>query len=228
MENAPAPVPSHAAQSPGAGPWPARLRPGRAAGLLLVGILAAVGAWALAGLRGGRQPASALMPGSPAIVPATARSAHSSEEALPVVGNPAPDFALEDLSGRTVRLSALRGRPVLINFWATWCPPCLKEMPEIERFYARYRDRLEVLGVDLAEPRERVEAFVRQGGYSWTFLLDTTGRVTERYLVMGLPTSFFVDARGIVRARHIGPMTYEQMEQYAAVAGVSVAPGRGR
>lgn len=145
-----------------------------------------------------------------------------------MVGNPAPDFALQDLQGRTVRLSDLRGRPVLINFWATWCGPCRKEMPELQRFYARYGDQMELLGVDLAEPRERVEAFVRQGGYGWTFVLDSSGRVAEQYLVMGLPTSFFVDAEGIVRARHIGPMTYRQMEQYAAQAGLGPAAGSRR
>ena len=229
MERTAPPVP-HAPQPPAANPCsrPARPGQGRVAGLLLTGILLlAAGAWAVGAFFGGRRPASVALPGSPAIVPAAPGAAHPGD-VLPVVGNPAPDFALEDLSGRTVRLGELKGRPVLINFWATWCPPCLKEIPEIQRFYARYRGQLEVLGVDVAEPRERVEAFVRRGGYSWTFLLDTHGRVTEQYLVMGLPTSFFLDAGGIVRARHIGPMTYEQMEQYAALAGLPAAPGESR
>ena len=170
-----------------------------------------------------RQPAAPAAPDPHPIVPAPDRPA-SGGPTLPVVGNPAPDFTLPSLSGDPVRLVSLKGRPVFINFWATWCPPCLKEMPEIARLHQRYAGRLEVLGVDLAEPRERVEAFVREAGYGWTFLLDSAGHVAEQYLVMGLPTSFFVDPAGIVRARHIGPMTYEQMEAYARQAGL-VGPG---
>ncbi|HEY8486145.1 MAG TPA: TlpA disulfide reductase family protein [Limnochordales bacterium] len=140
------------------------------------------------------------------------------------MGNPAPDFALEDLSGRTVRLSSLRGRPVLLNFWATWCPPCLKELPELAGFHRRFQGRWEVVGVDVGEPRERVEAFVRRAGFGWTFLLDSSSRVAEAYLVVGLPTTYFIDAAGVVRARHLGPLTAEQLEYYRRVTEAAAPP----
>lgn len=140
---------------------------------------------------------------------------------MPVVGNPAPDLVLADLAGRSVRLSTQwRGRPALLNFWATWCVPCRQEMPEIRRFHREFGNRVAVIGIDLAEPREVVEAYVREGDYRWTFLLDSAGRAAEAYLVVALPTTFFIGPDGIIRAKHLGPMRYEQMVRYGEMAGM--------
>lgn len=198
---------------------------------------AAAASW-FAGLRpsgapgaGGREAGSAsgaILSESPAAtalsdsaVVARAESGVSAA-GLPEVGRPAPDFTLPDLDGRRVRLSDLRGKAVLINFWATWCPPCREEMPQIEAFYRRYRDRTEVLGIDVGESAEQVRAFLDNNPYSWHFLLDTNFQVTDRYRVFAIPTSYFIDKDGIIRGLYMGAVNAERIRALARQAGVDV------
>ena len=137
----------------------------------------------------------------------------------PEIGHPAPDFILSDIEGNPFRLSDLRGKVVFINFWATWCPPCRAEMPEIEAVYQEYKDKdVVVVGVDILETRDEVTQFVQQGGYSWTFVLDTTGQVSASYKITAIPASFFLDTEGIIRAVTIGAMTKRAMEAKLATA----------
>ncbi|QBS36725.1 TlpA family protein disulfide reductase [Thermaerobacter sp. FW80] len=136
----------------------------------------------------------------------------------PVVapGTPAPDFELRNLDGRPVRLSDFRGKVVFLNFWASWCYPCRQEMPEIRKLVAEEPDDLVVLGVttsDKASPQE-IKDFVEANGYDWTFVYDEGSRVGRLYRVTFIPTSYFIDPGGVVRARYIGPMTVEQMREY--------------
>ncbi len=134
-------------------------------------------------------------------------------------GDPAPDFALLDLEGNSITLSQFRGNVVFINFWATWCPPCRAEMPEIEALYREYQDQgVVVIGVDIAEPEDMVRKYLRRGGYSWNFVLDTTGKVSNDFRVTSLPTSFFLDRTGVVRAIGVGGMTKRNMESKLAEA----------
>ncbi len=129
------------------------------------------------------------------------------------VGDLAPDFTLTDLEGNLLRLSDLRGKVVFINFWATWCPPCRAEMPEIEAIHQEYKDKgVVVIGLDILESEDEVRQFVEQGGYSWTFVIDTTGEVAASYNVTAIPKSFFIDREGIIRAVNIGAMTKRAME----------------
>ncbi len=138
----------------------------------------------------------------------------------PEIGQPAPDFTLVDLEGNQVSLSDFRGKTVFINFWAQWCPPCRAEMPAIEAVYQQYKDKgVVVIGVDILTSEivrgydeNDVRQFVEQGGYSWTFVIDTTGEVTRNYKVIPIPTSFFIDKEGIIRAIQIGAMTKGAME----------------
>lgn len=135
------------------------------------------------------------------------------------VGELAPDFTLTDLEGSPLRLSDLRGKVVFINFWATWCPPCRAEMPEIEAVYQKYKDKdVVVIGVDIAENESKVRQFVQRGGYSWTFVLDTTAEVANDYEITAIPTSFFIDREGIIQAVNIGAMTKRAMEAKLAEA----------
>ena len=137
----------------------------------------------------------------------------------PAVGKPAPDFTLKDLDGNTVSLSDFRGKVVFLNFWATWCPPCRAEMPDIEALHRQYRDQgVVVLGVDLREGEGTVRTYVEGGGYTWTFLLDKTGQVGTQYRVSAIPTSYFIDSEGIIRAVAIGGMTRQTMEAKLALA----------
>ncbi len=133
------------------------------------------------------------------------------------VGERAPDFTLVDLEGNQVSLSDFRGKTVFVNFWATWCPPCRAEMPEIEAVYQEYKDRgVVVIGVDILEPEDVVRQFVEQGGYSWTFVLDTSGEVAGNYEIAAIPTSLFIDREGIIQAVKIGAMTKRAMENNLA------------
>jgi thiol-disulfide isomerase/thioredoxin len=124
------------------------------------------------------------------------------------VGSIAPDFELRDINtGQTVKLTELRGRPVWINFWASWCPPCAEEMPEMQKLYDRYRHSdLALLGIDVQESEEAVRSFTG-GKFDWTFLIDTDGKVVDRYMVGGLPTHFFIDKTGVVRAIYLGALS---------------------
>lgn len=128
----------------------------------------------------------------------------------PRVGAQAPDFTLTTLEGRTVQLSALRGQAVLVNFWATWCPPCRAEMPALEQVYRAYRDQgFVVLAVNASDQDGGdVPAFVAAYGLTFPILLDQDGAVQRRYQVEAFPTSFFIDRRGVVQDVVVGgPMS---------------------
>jgi len=139
------------------------------------------------------------------------------------VGEIAPEFTLLDLDGNEVRLSEFRGKAVFINFWATWCPPCRAEMPDIESLYQEHKDKgLVVIGVDIGESEATVRRFVQQGGYSWTFVLDSDGSVAANYNIRAIPTSFFIDREGLIQAVNIGAMTKRDMEAMLAEAMMTV------
>lgn len=137
----------------------------------------------------------------------------------PEVGRLAPDFTLVDLEGNQVTLSDFRGKTVFVNFWATWCPACRAEMPDIEAVYQEYKDKgVVVIGVDILEPEDVVRQFVEQGGYNWAFVIDTTGEVAADYNITAIPASFFIDREGVIQAVSIGAMTKRQMEAKLAEA----------
>jgi thiol-disulfide isomerase/thioredoxin len=137
----------------------------------------------------------------------------SNPETAPDVGRLAPDFVLVDLEGDMFRLNNLRGKTVFLNFWATWCPPCRAEMPEIEAIYQSYKDKeVAVIGVDIAENKDMVLQYVKQSGYSWTFVLDTKGEVATNYRITAIPTSFFIDKEGVIRVVNIGAMTRREIQ----------------
>ncbi len=126
----------------------------------------------------------------------------------------APSFALADLSGQTVELSALQGKVVILNFWASWCPPCRAEMPELDRVFRETQDAgARVLAVDQMEDVNTVRAFGDQLQLSFPLLLDSDGAVSSRYQVRALPTTFFIDRRGVIRDVVVGgPMTRQVIE----------------
>ena len=134
----------------------------------------------------------------------------------PTVGAAAPDFTLKTLDGGEVRLSKLRGQPVLINFWASWCAPCRAEMPELARVYeARKADGLVILGVNLTtqDTLPDVRAFVMEFHVTFPVPLDDTGAVAnDAYRLRGIPTSIFIDRTGTIVRRQIGISTGEQLD----------------
>ena len=123
----------------------------------------------------------------------------------PLVGQPAPEIDLPTLDGRQVTLSGLRGRPVLINFWATWCIPCRDEFPLMAAAYEEHAaDGLEILGIVHDDTPEGARDFAAEMGATWPLLLDGDDVAWHDYAGVGMPTSFFVDADGVIRAFSFG------------------------
>ncbi len=129
----------------------------------------------------------------------------------PYPGYLAPDFLFEDLEGHWVRLSDFRGKPVLLNFWATWCPPCRKEIPDLQKFHEQYGDKIVLLGINWGEDIEEVRRFLERYGATYTNLMDKDGKFFVLYQLTGLPTSYWVDEQGIIRGMWLGAMELEDM-----------------
>lgn len=131
-------------------------------------------------------------------------------------GETAPDFTLTNLEGKEMSLSDLRGKKVVLNFWASWCGPCRKEMPEMQKFYEAYKDKnVEVVAVNLTHferKREHVDEFVKEFGLTFPIPLDIKNEQYEKYKVLTIPTTYFLDENGVIKERHLGPMTYKFMK----------------
>ncbi len=133
---------------------------------------------------------------------------------VPARGVQAPDFVFVADDGTEYRLSNLHGHPLVLNFWATWCPPCRAEMPALDAAYLDYKDDgLIVLAINQMDAREQVETFRQAMGLHMPIVLDTQGTVGQAYWVRGLPTSFFVDTQGIVALRWTGMLTEESLQK---------------
>jgi peroxiredoxin len=122
-----------------------------------------------------------------------------------LVSGPAPPFTLNDLEGRPVNLTDYRGKIVLLNFWATWCEPCKKEMPEMQTAYEQYKDQaFVVLAINFGGKADEASSFAHHGHLTFPILLDPGVKVAARYGVISLPVSFFIDKEGIIRERVFG------------------------
>ena len=129
-------------------------------------------------------------------------------------GIQARDFTLETLDGGRVSLSDYHGSVVLINFWATWCPPCRAEIPDFEQVYREYKVQgFAILGVNEQEAGETVRPFVDQLGVSYPVLLDASGKVANEYRALGLPMSILVGRDGVIHTRHIGFLSADTLKE---------------
>ncbi|MBI2883850.1 MAG: TlpA family protein disulfide reductase [Candidatus Methylomirabilis oxyfera] len=129
------------------------------------------------------------------------------DDVRPDTGHLAPDFTLKTLEGNTIQLSEFRGKKVvLINFWATWCPPCRLEMPTMQQIYSEYKERgFEILAVNIEPDAEQaISDFVKELRLTFPILLDPDMKVIRKFRVIGLPVSVLIDRQGIVRAKEIG------------------------
>lgn len=135
-------------------------------------------------------------------------------------GQMAPDFTLETITGETITLSQLRGKKVLLNFWATWCPPCKEEMPDLQNYYERYakEENVEIIAVNLTFKQNSIEdvrLFAKS--YDLTFpipLLHEEALSLEKYQVLTIPSSFMIDTEGRIQRQIIGPLNEETIQQY--------------
>lgn len=136
------------------------------------------------------------------------------------LGHLAPDFTLTDLDGQNISLSSFRGKSVLLNFWATWCPPCRQEMPELQEFHRRYGEQITLVGINWGEDADTVREFLAQSGVSYRNILDRNGTTFVLYGLTGIPESFFIDPEGYIRGAWIGPLTVEQIVKGFARLGL--------
>ena len=143
----------------------------------------------------------------------------------PLVGRPAAAFALTTFSGEPWSLEDQRGKVVVLNFWASWChPACYDEAPALERSWRRYRDRgVVVIGVDIQDTAEAARKFLSDFSLSFPNARDVTGKVAIDYGVYGVPETFFIDRKGMIRAKHVGAMNDERFR--AEVERLLVEPG---
>lgn len=127
------------------------------------------------------------------------------------VGKMAPSFALESLDGKTVQVGA-PGKPYVLNFWASWCPPCREEMPGLSEFAGKYGSQVQLYGINLQEPTDKVTAFLQQNHYNIPVLLDKSGNVAQSFRVSAIPTTLVVDSKGVIRYRKTGGVTLNDLE----------------
>lgn len=124
----------------------------------------------------------------------------------PQKGFPAPDFSLETIDGETITLSALRGKVLVLNFWASWCPPCRAEMPTLQAVSEQYGSEMIVLGINASPQDQLANAYqlITEMKLTFPILLDSEGKALSAYRVFSLPTTFFIDQEGIIREVVIG------------------------
>ena len=127
-------------------------------------------------------------------------------------GSPAPDFTLKTFAGQDVSLKELRGKRVLINFWASWCPPCLRETPDLKAAYNQLREEnVTFIGIGTQDETDKLKQFSDENSLSYTIVEDPKGTVGDSYGVLGLPTTILLDSQGIVRKVFTGPITKDQV-----------------
>jgi peroxiredoxin len=132
----------------------------------------------------------------------------------PALGHPAPDFTLTSVSGEKFKLSALRGTPVVLNFWATWCPPCRAELPELQAASERLAGQVAIIGVNQGEDGTKVRAFASDLGLTFEMPLDERAAISQTYGARSLPTTFFIDRTGVIRRIQIGGVTEATLTQF--------------
>ena len=140
----------------------------------------------------------------------------------PLVGRTAPEFTLRPLDGGApVTLASLRGRPLVLNFWATWCVPCFEEHPVLVSTARRLGDRVRFVGVIYEDSEEQVRGFLARQGSAYPSLMDPGSRTAIAFGVFGVPETYFIDAEGRIAAKHIGPLDPQSLEAKLRQAGLA-------
>jgi peroxiredoxin len=190
-----------------------RFRGVRSSRLLVPAVLVVVAVLIPAGaaLLDRRQPAAGQVPA------AAPTSAPTAVRVYPP-GTPAPPLRLPGLDGGTVDLAALRGRPVVVNFWATWCEPCVREFPRLRKAAATHRgDRLAVVGVLTSDRPAAARDFVRAHGATWPIGLDPSAATAARWGAVGLPHTWFIRPDGTLASHQLGELTQTGLDRQLAL-----------
>lgn len=131
------------------------------------------------------------------------------------VGFKAVDFELETIDGKKVKLSDYKGQKVMLNFWATWCPPCKAEMPDMEALHKEKGEEIKIVSVNI-DPDNDVAGFVDEYGLTFPILLDKKEDVMKQYQIISIPTTFFIDENGVIKQKIIGAIPLDNMKKYIA------------
>jgi len=166
----------------------------------------------LAGLLGGAGLAYSSL--SEGYVPETALP-EETEVSQAYQPETAPDFIMLNADGEEVRLADFAGKPILINFWASWCPPCCAELPYFQKAFQEYGEEVQFLMVNLTdgtrETVEKAETFIQENQYDFPLYFDTQGSGARAYSILSIPMTFFVDAQGGLTFQHIGALSEEEL-----------------
>lgn len=139
------------------------------------------------------------------------------------IGQRPRNFNLPNTAGGTTKLNDLRGKPILLNFWATWCSPCRLEMPELQILHEKLKDKLVIVAVNLDGTKEEILAYKESMGLTFPTVIDVNKEVWESFSPIGLPSSYLLDVDGVIRAVKIGPfISLEDMNRSLAVIGITV------
>lgn len=132
----------------------------------------------------------------------------------PARGEAPPNFSLMGLDGQSHQLTDYRGKAIILNFWASWCAPCRSEMPLLQQTADQFSDKLVVIGINSGEDEQTTRAFMDKLSLNFPVLLDKDNGVGRKYSVFGLPTTFFIDANGILKDGSMGPLTTDTLKMY--------------
>lgn len=128
------------------------------------------------------------------------------------ISKKAPNFALNDITGKKVTLWEFYGKKaIILNFWATWCPPCKQEMPLLQKYYGIYKNEIEIIAVNMQEDPALVKNWINDFGITYTVLLDPSEQVKSLYNIYAKPTTYFIDKNGIIRAKKLGQLTEDEL-----------------
>lgn len=176
-----------------------------------------VGALTVAGL--------AMFPGAAAADPGVSAALSALELGEPPQPRLAPDFTVPALIGGSIAIKDLRGRPVLIHFWTTWCQPCRWELPLLEKLYREHKaEGFVMLGISIDPSRELVGKYIAEKDYTFPVGLDPEREVGDRYRVMGVPGTYIVDAKGYLRGKGFGPREWDTQPAHALVRALLAGP----
>lgn len=129
-----------------------------------------------------------------------------------IVGEKLTPFTLTGLNGKKTDVVPVNGNITVLNFWATWCPPCREEMPELNKFREEHKDIINYYGINIQEPADKVAAFISQNKYTMPVYLDKDGNVARRFRISAIPTTLVIDQMGMIRFRKAGAVTASELE----------------
>lgn len=140
---------------------------------------------------------------------------------LPKIGSPIPTFELPDSDGKVIKSKDYLGKPLIINFWATWCAPCKLEMPLLQKMAQRYDKELSLVGVNFEESKDIVVQYIHQNNIDIQVLLDEPGKIADAFGVHAFPVTFFVDKDGVLRSMHFGQLDEPLIQTYLQTIGIT-------